>query len=392
MNYLVKLAVNYIPELEQYRPAQLVREFSDILRDELNFIKEAHIIERFSRFFRESGDGPGDGFVHIPKVYRHCSERSVLVMEYIEGIKITDVEKLKNSGLDLRTIAENGANLGFKEVFEFGFFHADPHPGNLFVQPGNVIAPVDFGITGYIDEEGIQFIGNVLLGLMERDVDRMVRYLQRYDFIGADVDKRRLKSDLYDLIDMVGDIGISEVDVTATLKSLFTLIRRYKISFPGEYYLILKTILQIDGLGRMLYPSFNVTEAAKPHVKKWLARRYNPKRTLREIYFFLDDLQYYLRTFSAEMGFFMKRIGFGKTRIPLYHENLDRAVSEIDRTGNRMAFAIIIAALLLSSSILVQAKVGPFIRGYPIIGIIGFLTAAVMGLWLLVGIIKSGKL
>ena len=388
MTYLVKLALNYIPELKGYRPLELVKEFSEVLRDEMNFIKEAHLIERFARFFSHSENS----FIHIPEVYMQYTQRRVLVMEFIDGIKISDVDALQRAGMNLHTIAENGAKIGLKEVFEFGFFHADPHPGNIFVLPDNVLAPIDFGLTGYVDEDGLQLIANVLLGIFERDVDRIIRYLRRYDFIDSDVDTRRMKTDLYDVIDTIGDARLEDVDVASTLQSLFNMLRRHRIRLPGEYFLIMKTLLQIDALGRKLHPAFNVTQSAQPFVKRWFYQRYNPRRSIRDLYFLFDDMQYYLKTLTTEMGTFARRLGIGRFRIPLYHENLDRAVNEIDRTGNRMSFAIIIAALLLSSSILVQAKVGPLIRGYPIVGLLGFLTASVMGLWLLIGIIKSGKL
>ena len=388
ISYLVKLVQSYIPELEQYRPVQMVRELSEILHGELNLVREARVMERFARFFGRMDES----CIHIPEVYMSHTERSVLVMEYIDGIKISDVETLKNSGMDLVTIAENGARMGLKEIFEFGFFHADPHPGNIFVLPGNVIAPVDFGITGYVDEETVQIIGNIFMGILDRDVDRVIRYLNRYDFIGPDVDIRRLKSELYHVIDLIGDSRLEEIDTASTLQDLFNIIRKYHIQFPGEYFLILKTILQIDVLGRKLHPDFNVTKIATPIIRKWFFGRYRPKKSLREIYFFFDDMQHYMKILSTEMGTLVKRIGRNRMRIPLYHENLDRAVSELDRTGNRLSFAVIIAALLLASSILVQAGIGPFIRGYPIVGLLGFLIAAVMGLWLLIGIIKSGKL
>jgi ubiquinone biosynthesis protein len=388
MNYLARLALNYIPELAQYRPLEMVREFSDILRDEMNFVREAHLIDRFSRFF----DRSGRGFVHIPRVYRQYTERSVLIMEFIDGIKISDVDALRTAGLNLRTIAENGARIGLMEVFEFGFFHADPHPGNIFVLPGNILAPVDFGMTGYVDREGLQFIGNTLLALFERDVDRIIRYLLRYDFIDADVETRRMKADLLHVIDAFEGARLDELDIIATMQFFFNMLRSYRVRLPGEYYLILKTLLQIDALGRRLHPGFNVTEAAKPFVKRWFFQRFEPKRSMRDIYLFIEDLQYSMKTLSFEMGTFVKRLGKTGLRLPLYHENLDRAVGELDRTGNRMSFAIIIAALLLSSSILVQAKIGPSIRGYPVLGLLGFLGAAAMGFWLLIGIIRSGKL
>ncbi len=388
MSQLVKLALHYIPELEQYRPTQLIQEFAQILHDEINFVKEARAIERFSRFFKNETDG----FVYIPKVYNRYTERSVLVMEFIDGIKVTDFDALREAGMDLKVIAENGARIGLKEVFEFGFFHADPHPGNLFILPGNVVVPVDFGITGYIDEEGIQLIGNILIGILERDADRLIRYLKRYDFIEEGTNARKLKTDLYDVIQIVDGKKLSDIDMACSIQEFFSLMRKYRIGFPNEYFLILKTLLQIDGLGRKLYPDFNVTQTAKPYVREWVSRQYSPRKFMRDAYLLVDDMQYYLRVLTSEMGSLVKKFRYGKLRIPISHENLDKAVGEVDRTGNRISFAVIIAALLLSSSILVQAKVGPTIRGYPILGLAGFFTAAVMGVWLLVGIIKSGRL
>jgi ubiquinone biosynthesis protein len=385
---LAKLAQNHFPELMRYRPVELVQEFTEVLLGELDFLREANTIERFSRFFKKDNVD----FVHIPKVYREHTTESVLVMEYINGIKISDIEALEREGLDRKAIAYNGARMTLKEIFEFGFYHADPHPGNIFVLPGNVVAPVDFGITGYVDNEDVRVIGNILLGLIERDAERLIRFLKRYRFIPEDGDERRMKIDLYDIIDRVNNAPLSQIDVPSSLQALFLFSRKYRLSLPSEYFLIFKTLLEVDGLGRKLCPDFNVTEVARPYVGKWFVDQYNPVRYLREMSYVLDDMSHLVRAVPEELGSVMRKFVQGRLRIPLFHENLDRAVSEIDRIGNRLSFAIIIAALLLSSSILVQSKIGPFIKGYPVIGLAGFLAAAVMGLWLIIGIIRSGKL
>lgn len=383
---LVRLASNYIPELQVYNPAQTIQEFSEILLSELNFLREANNIERFSKFFK------GEDYIHVPKIYKKYTTSRVMVMEFIDGIKVTDVESLEKADMNRREISENGAKIVLKEIFEFNFFHADPHPGNIFVLAGNVIAPVDFGITGYIDEEGIQIIGNILLGLLNRDVEKIIRYLKRYNFVREDVDERKLKIDLYDLMDSSQEITLSQINFSSSIQTIFQMTKKYQIRFPSEYFLIFKTLLQVDGVGRMLYPDFNVTEYAKSHVKKWFLKQYSPIRYVKEVFSLLDDINYFLKSLPDELRFIMKRTLSGKLRIPIYHENLDRAVSEIDRIGNRLSFAILIASLLLSSSILVQAKIGPFIRGYPVFGIAGFFGAAIMGIWLLIGIIRSGRL
>jgi ubiquinone biosynthesis protein len=313
-------------------------------------------------------------------------------MEFIKGIKVTKIVELEEAGMDRREIAENGAKLALKALFDFGFFHADPHPGNIFILPGNVVAPVDFGITGYIDEEGLRIISNILLGLIDRDADRIIRYLQRYDFIPDSTDVRKLKIDLYDLIDMAQEMPLSDIDVKSSLQAIFSITRKYRITFPSEYLLIFQTLLEVDGVGRKLYPQFDITNVSRPYVQRWFFKQYSPKNYLKDLLSLLDDLNYFIRLIPSELVTTIKKFRFGGLRLPIFHENIEKAVSEIDRIGNRLSFAIIIASLLLSSSIIVQAKIGPLIRDYPVLGLAGFFIASVMGFWLLIGIIKSGRL
>ncbi|MBA7673302.1 putative protein kinase UbiB [subsurface metagenome] len=233
IGHLVRLAASYIPELEAYNPIQTISEFSEILLNELNFLKEANTIERFSRFFKDKD------YIHIPKVYKNYTTNSVMVMEFIDGIKVSNVSALEKAGMDRKAVAENGAEITLREIFEFGFYHADPHPGNIFVLPGNTVAPVDFGITGYIDEEGVQIIGNILFGLIEGDADKTIRYLKRYNFITDDVDVRKLKIDLIDFMDGTQDIRLSQINVSSSIgsfncpKRIFLII---KLNSAGRYF------------------------------------------------------------------------------------------------------------------------------------------------------------
>ena len=382
----LKIASHYIPEFKQYDVNGLFQEFSETLLNELNFQREAHNMIRFKKFFE------GEDYVHIPEVHLDYTTNTIVVMEFIGGIKVSEVEKIKSAGLDPKIIAENGARIALKEIFEFGFFHADPHPGNLFVLQNNIVAPVDFGITGYIDAEGSEVLGNFLVGILKQDVDRIIHHLKRYDFIPENVDERKLKLDFLDLIETASKSSLEEISMYTTFQQLFVITRSYKLRFPHEYFLIFKTLLQADGVGRKLYPDFNVIKYAEPFVKSWFIKQFRLKSYIKDFMLVMDDLRYLLKSIPSEFGPLFKRLLTGRLRVPLYHENLDRAVYEIDRTGNRLSFSIIIAALLLASSILVQSKVGPLIKGYPVIGLAGFFTAAIMGLWLLIGIIKSGRL
>jgi ubiquinone biosynthesis protein len=383
---LVRLATGRIPEFQAYNLTGVFREFSEFLLAQLNLLREARIMQRFSSFFRDVE------YVHIPEVYMDYSTEHLLVMEFIDGVKISDLDALDRAGMDRETIAKNGAALALREIFDFGFYHADPHPGNLFVLPGNIIVPVDFGITGYIDEEGILIIGNILSGLIERDTERIIRYLKRYDFIDEEADEKKLKIDLYDIIDAARNTPIGQISMGTAIRSLFSITRKHRIRFPGEYFLIFNTLLESDGVGRMVCPEFNITEFARPWVRRWAGRQYSPKRYMKELFYLAEDLGYFLKLLPSEVNILLKRFRTGRLRLPISIENLDKTASEIDRTGNRLSFAIIIASLLLSSTILVQAKIGPLISGYPVLGLVGLFAALVMGLWLLIGILRSGRL
>lgn len=383
---LARLVIHYIPEIAEYNIMEIIDEMEETLSKELDLVREAGIMERFREIFRD------DEWIRIPAVFGDLNSQNVLIMERVDGVKITDLEGLKNLGVDTKMIAENGARMALKALFEYGYFHADPHPGNMFVSKEGVIIPVDFGITGYLDREDILIMANIMLGLFNRDPDRIIRFLQRYDFIGDEVNIRKLKIDLLDLMDSQGIITSIGSFNTSIIKVLYPVTRKYRIKFPGEYFLMLKTLIQAESVAKKIYPPFNISRIAKEYVNEWLSKRGRFVSSSREILELLEDVQYFFRFIPAEIGTLLRRLRFGRVRLPLYHENLDRAVQEMDKIGNRLSFSIIIASLLLSSSIIVQARIGPIVRGYPLIGLVGFFAAAVFGIWLLVGIIRSGRL
>jgi ubiquinone biosynthesis protein len=386
MRMLVRLAVQYIPELRPYRIEQVFQEFSDILIGEMNLVREARVMERFGRFFQNTE------YVHVPRVYRRYTSQSVLVMEFIHGIKITNHQAILDAGLDPHEVIRNGGRMALREAFELGSFHADPHPGNLFVLPGNVVAPVDFGITGYVDSEGLLLISQIFSSIVERDVDKIIRYLRRYNFLPDDTDLRKLKIEIHELIDTYEQKPLPHAPSQTAVQSLFALSRRHRIAFPSEYLLMLRTFLEVDGLARELYPEFSMIEFARPYVRRWMVRQYAPHRYFKDLRTLVEEIGFLIKSVPADMSVFLRRLARGSLRIPLYHENLERAVVELDRVGNRVSFALITAALLLASSILVLAQVGPTLLGYPVLGLLGFTAAAIMGIWLLIAIIRSGRL
>jgi len=383
---LAALAERHLSDLRYYEPTRIVDEFARTIRRELDFAREGRNIDRFRQYFA------GDKTVHIPKVYWDYTAPRVLTTEYVEGIKISNVAQIDAAGLDRREIAVNGANLILKEVFHHRFFHADPHPGNIFVLQNNVIAPVDFGMTGTIDEETADHMRALLSAIVTRDVNELIDTLLAAGITEGPVDRKALKAELADLFDRYYGVPLKDVNIKTALDEQMAIIRRYRLRPPGDLIMMARTLLLSEGVARMLYPQFNIVEYARPYVRRVLARGLDPARELRELARTARDGATLAKRMPADVGEILSKIRKDDMAIGIQHRGLERFITEIDRSSNRLSFAVVIAALIVGSSIIFQTGVGPALFGYPLLGLVGFLLASILGLWLLVGIIRSGRL
>jgi ubiquinone biosynthesis protein len=363
-----------------------VDEFARTIRRELDFAKEGRNIDRFRRHFA------GDRTVHIPKVYWDYTAPRVLTMEYIKGIKISDAEQIDAAGLDRREIAVNGASLILKEVFQHRFFHADPHPGNLFVLENNVIAPVDFGMTGAIDEETADHMGALVSAIMARDLNGLIDILLALGIAEGPVDRKALKAELTDLFDQYYGVSLKDVSIKKLLDELMTVIRKYRLRPPGDLVMMARALLLSEGVARKLYPQFNIVEYMKPYARRVLVHGLDPARELRELAMAGRDSVRLAKRMPADVGEILSKLRRNDIGIVVEHKGLERFIAELDRSSNRLSFAVVIAALIVGSSIIFQTGVGPALSGYPLLGLVGFLLASILGMWLLLGIIRSGRL
>lgn len=383
---LAGLAERHLSESRYFEPVRLVDEFARTIRRELDFVREGRNIDRFRNYFA------GASTVYIPKVYWDLTAPKVLTTEYIKGIKISDLKHLEVAGLDRKAVAVNGANLILKEVFELHFFHADPHPGNLFVLENNVIAPVDFGMTGAIDEELAQQMGCIFIAVVEKDVDALANLLCTIGVADELENRNTFKLELRDLLERYYGVPLQQLDTATIFEELMSIIRRYKLRLPPDLAIMARTLLVSEGVGRMLYPEFRIIETARPYARRLLLQRFDPTKQLHELSKVVTEASALFKRLPSDLSEILLKIRKGNLAIGFEHRGLERLIGELDRSSNRLSFAVVIAALIIGSSLIFQTGVGPTLFGYPVVGLAGFLLASILGVWLLIGILRAGRL
>ena len=384
--HLAQLAERHVPELALFNPKAVVAEFAASIHHELDFLKEARNIEGFRKNFLN------DPTVRIPSVYwDYCTEK-VICMEFIRGIKISELEKLKQTDCDLPLIARRGVDLVFKQIFRDGFFHADPHAGNLFILPGNVIVPIDFGQVGFVSEFLRERLGRALAAFVNRDARALVKVLNDLELIEDGTVTRELNFDIEHLINYYHDISLAQLNLGTIILELIDLIRRHRIRIPADLILLGKAVATMEALGKELDPGIDIAEAAEPYVRKLVLSSIDPFKTAKEVGRFLSDAHDLFRTLPDDASAILKKMRGDRLKIKFEHSGLDPYVKDLDKVGNRLSASVIIAAFLIGSSLITYVSKGPTILGIPVIGFVGYTLAGLLGIWLIIGIIRSGRL
>ena len=313
-------------------------------------------------------------------------------MEFVEGIKVSDLDALADANLDLELIADRGADIILKQIFEHGFFHADPHPGNIFVLENNVIAPLDFGLVGRLDEELIEQLGDLLSGIVHKNIDRIVRVFLNIGVVQHEIDRRNLKPDIGEFIDKYYQIPLYQLDMQHIINEAMEIVSRHHIRLPRDLYLMGKALAIMEGIGEILDPEFDMISLATPYVQKIMVEKLNPRRLAKDGLRFIEDSKDLLEALPENIKQILFKIRKGKLGINLHHQGLEQLIKELDKSTNRLSFSLIIAALIIASSLIIQLNKGPLIFGLSAFGLIGYIIAAFLGLWLVIAIMRSGRL
>ncbi len=383
MAYLVE---KHLPGGDMYDPIGLVKEFRRTIQRELDFSREGRTTERFAANFAD------DETVHIPKVFWDHSGQTVLTLEYVSGIKISQHKELKEAGLDLKIIARNGADNFLKQVFIHGLFHADPHPGNIHVLPGNIICIFDFGMAGRLDDELKLHLTELLLCVLHRDVDRLIMQLLYSGELHDESNLRNLKRDLTEFIDDYYDILLQDLKIGKLLIDFVEILTEYQIKFPSNLMLLSRALFVMEGMGKQLDPDFNMVEQLRPFAEQIIKDRYSPTTIAKETAQTLQSYHALGKSLPKDIKEFINRINHNKFKIDLEHRGFERLVNDLDKSTNRISFSMVIGALIIGSSLIMQIDKGPMLFGFPILGLLGYTVAGFLGFGLAIAILRSGRM
>jgi ubiquinone biosynthesis protein len=383
---IAKLLVLYVPESQLYDPVGIVKEFGRSIKNELNLVNEGRNIDIFRYYMKD------DITIKTPLVYWDYTTEKVLVTEFIYGIKISEIQLMDESNIDRKQVAENGAKALLKQIFECGFFHADTHPGNLFVLPGNIIAPIDFGNVGRIDEKMRNGLLNIVKGAVDKDTNKIVREIIHIGLIDDDIDLRGLQRDIMEILDHYYGMSLNRLNVVEIINEFLGIVRLNKIKLPPDTVVMARALVIYESVGRKLNPEFNMVELTEPYIKQAILQRINPISNYRSFIQYFENNIDSLINLPDNLQSILNKILKDKLKITLHHDGLEKLTKGIERSSNRLSFSLVIASLIIGSSFIMQVSKGPILFGYPIFGVVGYIIAIVLGVWLLIGIMKSGKL
>jgi ubiquinone biosynthesis protein len=367
---LAQLAERRLPNLAIYRPLALAREFERTIKRELDFTSELRTMQRCRTQFAD------DRTARIPAVIEELSTQRVIAMEFIEGVSIDDLEGIRRTQAVPEQVAKTGARILLKQVFQFGFFHADPHPGNLRVLEGGVIAPLDYGIFGHLDHRTRERIAGLLTGLLSQDSDRVIRALESLDVKREQIDSRAFRRDIGELVSTYSELRLDRIDLGLLLRELIGVIRTHHLQIPPDLVLLIRSLVTIEAVGRNLDPHFDIAAELHPFLRDLTLRRFRPERILSQTVRTTEDLHRIATLLPELLSQSLESIKRGALRVHFDLEGFERLVRQLTRASNSLAVGIVISGVFIASSLLYRA-------GQATLGYAGFSAAIVLCVWLL---------
>ena len=370
-----------------FDPVALADEFARIMRRELDYRIEARQILRFRRNFR------GDGRLHIPRVYLDRSTARVLTMERLSGVKITDFEALERMGVDRRRLARHGAEIFLKMVLVDHYFHGDPHPGNLLVEPGGRLGLLDFGMVASLRPETTEHLTRTFLAVIRQDARGAVRSMRRMGIVPPGADVAALERDMEDLIARNYGRPLSELSLGEMVADALELASRHRLQLPAELLLLARALALLDGLGRALDPAFNALEVAIPFARRLWLRRARPGRRLANLAYEVQEVVELVRTLPERVDRLLEQVETGRLTIGWrLSQDSYPELRRAERAVNRLSLAMLAAGLAVAGSLLWGQPDTPRVAGVPILGAAAVGASVLSALALAWAIWRTGRL
>ncbi|MCE5195420.1 MAG: AarF/ABC1/UbiB kinase family protein [Nitrospiraceae bacterium] len=390
LNAIAQLLDRHFPESRFFNPVGIVGEFAKTIRKEIDFCEEAKNCLKFTKNFQGNKD------VYFPKLYSKYITEKILVMEKINGAKIDDIESIDRMGLDKKNLTKIGVDAYFKMVFEDGFFHADPHPGNIFAMPSGQIGFMDFGIVGSISTELREHMADTVIFLINKNFDKLVDQYIEMGLVPDDVDvfafKKDFKTDIVEFAEPLYETTVGQLNFSQYMDAILHIAIKHKIKMPSDFLLVNKTMLVLEYLGRELDPDFNLAVAAEPYAIKFVKTKISASRIFEKTKNNIEEFADFIALFPRQLKHLMRKILKDDIHVKLTHTDFDKFIKDMDKSTNRISFSLVVSAIILSSSIMHAFHVGPEISGFSIPGTLAFIFAFLFGIWLVISILKSGRL
>jgi len=387
LDHLANLIEHEMPEARRYAPVQVVAQFGRSLERELDLAVEARHVDRFARNFAN------DPHILIPKVYWDYTSSLMNVQEYVDGIRGNDLAGIVAANLDRKVLAARGSDAVLKMILVDGFFHADPHPGNVLYLPENRIALIDFGMVGRLSDLRRGQIVDLLAGIVGQDHEAMLEVL--LDWTGEQgVDEVKLTADVGELAFDFADTGLKDLRIGALLQRVASLLREHAILLPADLALMFKALISLEGLGRQYDPEFRLVDRVGPFLDRVLSERYRPVVALRRGQATLANVFGLITDVPRDLARLVKDARRGRLRVDLDLKRLDKFGDRLDNTIDRMTIGIMTASLVIGSSIVMTVGGGPAVFGVSVLtllGLLGYLIAFVNSLWIILSIWRSHR-
>jgi ubiquinone biosynthesis protein len=361
---MVRLTAGFLRNQGLANPQDVVDAFERSMTKELDYTSEARAMEQMRKLYEHYTT------FYIPQPYRELSTDKILVIEFVSGCKITDKSQLLAWGLSPETVAETGMDIYLTQIFEFGFFHADPHPGNVLVRPDGTIVLIDFGMVGKLTKQQKYAFAGVFIGMARQDARSMALNFRRLSLTSDIPDMRAFEADLNSLIEDFALLDVQEMSMSDLAESLQSIIYQYKLQVPGAVFLILRALVILEGIGKVLHPRFNTFEFVRPYGARILREQYSPENILTEAEYTGTQLLALLQTLPIDLRQIMRKISKGDLRVKVELSGYTSLLRKADQLVSRTILALLLLASILFAGLSLLGHYSaemPYYRGLPVI-------------------------
>ena len=369
MKDMAKFLEKYDVNAKNMNLLYIVESFENMLKKELSLINERKNMERFENNFK------GNEHLHVPVVYKELSNNRILCMEFIEGIKITDKEKIEKTSFNPKEIASLGLELYIKQVMKYGFFHADPHPGNIFLGKDGKLIFIDFGAMGTLYPYEIELLEELTLNFLQKDVKKMIATIKELALDYNISDEKRLERGFYDILSMVDGTSLEEINLVEIMERVKTLLSQNQVLLSEDMYLLVKGIGQIEGIGRHLNPQLNIMQEIGNNAQEIMVKRMSPKYILEKGMGKVGEFSENWLTLPSDLKRLLEKIQNNE----LKHRHELVGFENFQKITERLVLGLVVSSLIIGSSILVLANMPPHINGISVLGILGFVISGILG-------------